>query len=295
MFAASSALSERQLQSWERQDLIPRGEHVHLFRSDRRPDTGQAAREHGYRRRQIARALESLREKLDWMKQPLRELRIVSDGTEASRCTWPARRWRRSAARSCSISMPPNWAASGAFPSAGPVSRAARIGGLVSEGPGTGGNRRARRRGHRGLPEGAGIQSRGRRRAGQSGHHLLPPAPVRRSRERTIGAIEADPGYPLAQFNLGNLYDEQGRLNEAYACYGRAGVQPALCRCALQPGAALRAPGRRAEGGAPLESVSEAGQHGPLGRHSPAPVGKLAASGDPDALTRLKPRPCYPK
>jgi tetratricopeptide (TPR) repeat protein len=37
-----------------------------------------------------------------------------------------------------------------------------------------------------------------------------------------LAAIEADPGYPLAQFNLGNLYDEQGRLQDAFAYYRRA-------------------------------------------------------------------------
>ena len=37
-----------------------------------------------------------------------------------------------------------------------------------------------------------------------------------------LAAIEADPGYPLAQFNLGNLYDEQGRLPEALDFYRRA-------------------------------------------------------------------------
>ena len=35
-------------------------------------------------------------------------------------------------------------------------------------------------------------------------------------------AIEADPSYPLAQFNLGNLYDEQGRLPEAREHYRSA-------------------------------------------------------------------------
>ena len=35
-------------------------------------------------------------------------------------------------------------------------------------------------------------------------------------------AIVADPGYPLAQFNLGNLYDEQGRIKEAFEYYRRA-------------------------------------------------------------------------
>ena len=34
-----------------------------------------------------------------------------------------------------------------------------------------------------------------------------------------LAAIEADPAYPLAQFNLGNLYDEQGRLPEAFDFY----------------------------------------------------------------------------
>jgi tetratricopeptide (TPR) repeat protein len=31
----------------------------------------------------------------------------------------------------------------------------------------------------------------------------------------------ADPSYPLAQFNLGNLYDEQGRIKEAFDYYRR--------------------------------------------------------------------------
>jgi tetratricopeptide (TPR) repeat protein len=34
--------------------------------------------------------------------------------------------------------------------------------------------------------------------------------------------VDADPGYPLAEFNLGNLYDEQGRLDEALQHYRRA-------------------------------------------------------------------------
>jgi tetratricopeptide (TPR) repeat protein len=32
----------------------------------------------------------------------------------------------------------------------------------------------------------------------------------------------ADPGYPLAEFNLGNLYDEQNLLKEAISHYRRA-------------------------------------------------------------------------
>ena len=37
-----------------------------------------------------------------------------------------------------------------------------------------------------------------------------------------LAAIEADPEYPLAQFNLGNLYDEQGRIPDAVDFYRRA-------------------------------------------------------------------------
>jgi tetratricopeptide (TPR) repeat protein len=37
-----------------------------------------------------------------------------------------------------------------------------------------------------------------------------------------LDAIAADAAYPLAQFNLGNLYDEQGRYDEAMDYYRRA-------------------------------------------------------------------------
>ena len=35
-------------------------------------------------------------------------------------------------------------------------------------------------------------------------------------------AVAADPGYPLAEFNLGYLYDEQGRVKDAADHYHRA-------------------------------------------------------------------------
>ena len=35
-------------------------------------------------------------------------------------------------------------------------------------------------------------------------------------------ALAADPNYPLAHFNLGNLYDERGDLSRAYGCYEAA-------------------------------------------------------------------------
>jgi tetratricopeptide (TPR) repeat protein len=39
-------------------------------------------------------------------------------------------------------------------------------------------------------------------------------------------AVEVDPRYPLAHFNLGNLRDEQGRTEEAFQHYGTALVNP---------------------------------------------------------------------
>ena len=71
-------LSERQLQSWERQRLIPAAASYN-FSDLLAFQTLIKLRENKVPVREIARALASLREKLDWVKQPLSELRVVSD------------------------------------------------------------------------------------------------------------------------------------------------------------------------------------------------------------------------
>src|ERR1043165_715373 len=72
-------LSERELKSWERQELIPPSE-SYSFSDLIAIQTILKLRENHIQPRQIGRAVESLRRKLDWVKQPLSELRIVSNG-----------------------------------------------------------------------------------------------------------------------------------------------------------------------------------------------------------------------
>src|SRR5262245_60903584 len=72
-------VTERQLQSWERQELLPAGD-IYSFSELVAIQTLIKLRENRIPPRRIGEALASLRRKLDWVKQPLSELRIVSDG-----------------------------------------------------------------------------------------------------------------------------------------------------------------------------------------------------------------------
>ena len=72
-------LSERQLRNWERQDLIPAAG-TYSFSELIAIQTLIKLREKRIQVPAIVRALRSLREKIDWVKQPLSELRIVSNG-----------------------------------------------------------------------------------------------------------------------------------------------------------------------------------------------------------------------
>ena len=157
----------------------------------------------------------SLREKLDWVKQPL------------SRTAHRLRRRKiavhvagqKMEAISGQILFDFDAAELGgvkSFPGAQALSQPhARIRGVVSEGARTRGDRRA----------GGSRPSRPTRRCWNS----IPSAAgalvnlgTIYYRQRKFGeaekyyrdAIEADPAYPLAQFNLGNLYDEQGRARK---------------------------------------------------------------------------------
>ena len=72
-------LSERQLRSWEREDLLSPVD-TYSFSDLISIQTLIKLRENRIQPRQIGRAMASLRKKLDWVKHPLSELRIVSDG-----------------------------------------------------------------------------------------------------------------------------------------------------------------------------------------------------------------------
>lgn len=214
-------LSERQLRSWERQALISAHE-TYSFQDLISIQTLLKLRENHIQPRQIGRALASLREKLDWVKRPLSELRIVSDGRriavhlEGQRVeaisgqilfdfdtaslgemkSFPERKRSVNRLRESEL-----WFQKGLEleETGAPVAQAIEAYLRVLEF----------------NPDAAGalvnlgtIYYRQRK---------FPEAEKYYRR-----AIIADPGYPLAQFNLGNLYDEQNRVIEAVEHYRRA-------------------------------------------------------------------------
>jgi tetratricopeptide (TPR) repeat protein len=213
-------ISARQLLSWERQGLIAAA-NSYSFSDLIALQTLIKLSENHIRPRQIGRALESLREKLDWVKQPLSELRIVSDGKKIAVHlagqkmeaitgqilfdfdaaglggvkTFPDRKRVVNRMREAE-----SWFQKGLDleETGAPIEQAIEAYRKVLElNPGAAGA----------LVNLGTIHYR---------QHQFPPA------ERYyIEAIVADPSYPLAQFNLGNLYDEQGRTKEAFEYYRR--------------------------------------------------------------------------
>jgi tetratricopeptide (TPR) repeat protein len=214
-------LSERQLRSWEREQLLTPLE-TYSFSDLISIQTLIKLRENRIQPRQIGRALASLRKKLDWVKEPLSELRILSDGKKIAvqfggqkmeaisgqilfdfdaaslggLKTFPER--KRSVDR---MRESEAWFQKGLEleETGAPVSQAIE----------------AYRRVLELNPEAAGalvnlgtIYYRQRKFAEAEKYYR--------------SAIEADPAYPLAQFNLGNLYDEQGRVPEAMDHYRKA-------------------------------------------------------------------------
>ena len=214
-------ITERQLKSWEREGLLTPLE-TYSFSDLISIQTLLKLRENHIQPRQIGRALESLRKKLDWVKEPLAELRILSNGkTIAVQLggqkmeaisgqilfdfdagslggvkSFPER--KRSVNR---MRESEQWFQKGLEleETGAPVSQAIDAYRKVLE-----------------LnPEAAGalvnlgtIYYRQRRFADAEKYYRA--------------AIEADPAYPLAQFNLGNLYDEQGRIPHAMDHYRKA-------------------------------------------------------------------------
>ena len=214
-------VTERQLRSWEKQALIA-STGAYSFSDLIAIQTIVKLRENHIQPRQIGRAIESLRRKLDWVKQPLSELRVVCDG-------------RKIAVHIAGQKME---AISGQILF---DFDAAELGGVKS------------------FPERKSTANRARESEAwfQKGLELEETgAPVEQAmdaykkvlnlnpgaagalvnlgtiyyRQRKFAdaeqyykrAIEVDPTYPLAQFNLGNLYDEQNRVKDALEHYRRA-------------------------------------------------------------------------
>ena len=214
-------LTERQLQNWEKQSLVPAAT-LYTFSDLIAFQTLIKLRENKIPIREIARALDSLREKLDWVKHPLSELRVVSDG-------------KRIAVHLSGQKME---AISGQILF---DFDASELGGLKSfpdRRPKINRTRESEAWFQKGLElEETGAPVEHAVDAYKKVLELNPGAAgalvnlgtifyrLRRFEEAEkyyLDAIQADPVYPLAQFNLGNLYDEQGRLPEAFDYYRRA-------------------------------------------------------------------------
>lgn len=214
-------LTERQLRSWERQELLPPAG-SYSFSDLIAIQTLIKLREKHIQPRQIGRALVSLRQKLDWVKQPLSELRIVSDG-------------RKIAVHVAGQKME---AISGQILFDFDAAALADIRSFPERRPAVNHLRESEAWFQKGLDlEETGAPIDQAVDAYLKVVELNPSAAgalvnlgtiyyrqrkFAEAEEYYRQAIDADAQYPLAQFNLGNLYDEQGRLPEAFLHYRRA-------------------------------------------------------------------------
>lgn len=214
-------LSERQLRSWEKRDLIAAAER-YSFADLLAIQTILKLRENRIHAPQIGRAIEALRQRLDWVKQPLSELRIVSDGRRIAVLV----AGQKMEALTGQTIFDFDAAAMGGVRNFPERKRPANL------------LRESEAWFQRGLElEETGAPVELAIEAYQKVLELNPAAAgalvnlgtiYYRQRKFTEAekyyrqSIEVDPGYPLAQFNLGNLFDEQGRAGEAFEHYRRA-------------------------------------------------------------------------
>ena len=214
-------LSERQLRSWERQRLIPAAS-SYSFSDLIAFQTLIKLRENKISSREILRALESLREKLGWVKQPLSELRVVSDGGRIA----------------VQLSGQKMEAISGQILFDFDASELGGIKNFPERKPKFNRSHESEAWFQKGLElEESGAPVEDAVDAYRKVLDLNPGAAgalvnlgtiyyrlhkFEEAEKYYLAAIEADPEYPLAQFNLGNLYDEQGRFPEAVDFYRRA-------------------------------------------------------------------------
>lgn len=213
-------VTERQLRGWERQNFIPPAE-SYSFSDLLAIQTLLKLREKHIAPRQIGAALDSLRQKLDWVKHPLSELRIVSDGKKIA----------------VHVAGQKMEAVSGQILFDFDASDVAAVKNFPER-------KRANRmrESEAWFQKGLELEETGAPidQAVEAYQKVLELNPSAAGALVNLGtiyyrqrkfaeaetyyrqAIEADATYPLAQFNLGNLYDEQGLLPEALDHYKRA-------------------------------------------------------------------------
>lgn len=214
-------LSERTLRTWEKEELVPPAE-TYSFFDLIAFQTLIKLRENHIRPVQIGRAIQSLRRKLTWVKQPLSELRIASDGKRITVFV----NGQKMEALTGQILFDFDAASLGGlrnFPdrkNAATRMRESEIWfqkGLDLE--------------ETGAPVDQAIEAYERvlslnpAAAGalvNLGTIFYRQRKFAEAERYYLAATHADPAYPLAEFNLGNLYDEQNRIKEAFEHYRRA-------------------------------------------------------------------------
>jgi tetratricopeptide (TPR) repeat protein len=214
-------ITERELRSWERERLIAPAE-TYSFSDLIAMKSIAKLRENHIPAPRIGRAVESLRRKLGWIKQPLAELGFVSNG-------------KKIAVRVAGQTME---ALTGQILF---DFDAAELGGL-KEFPDRKVSRSRLRESEAWFQKGLDTEEAGAPvelaiEAYQKALELNPAAAGAlvnlgtiyyrqknfvEAEKNYVQAVVADPGYPLAEFNLGNLYDEQGRVKDAADHYHRA-------------------------------------------------------------------------
>ena len=214
-------LSERQLRNWEERKLIGAAQ-TYSFADLIAIQTILKLRENRIPPRRIVEAVEALRRKLHWIKQPLSELRILSDGRKIHVLV-AGQKMEAITGQTLFDFDASEVGALRAFP------EHKRSANLLRE------SESWFQRGLELEEAGAPVEQ-----AVEAYQHVLELNPAAAGALVNLGtifyrqrkfaeaekyyrqAIEVDTGYPLAHFNLGNLYDEQGRAGEAFEHYRQA-------------------------------------------------------------------------
>jgi len=214
-------LSERQLRSWERLDLVPAAD-TYCFRDLIALRTIGELRARRIPLRKIGSALRSLKQRLSEVRDPLAELKIFSDG-------------RNIAVRVAGQNMV---ALTGQILFDFDTSELASVQSLPAKPPAPAREHDSETWFQKGLfleETGAPVEEavEAYLQAVAFNPHaagaLVNLGTIRyrlrqfkEAEDYYTRALQADPNYPLAHFNLGNLYDERGDLSRAQHCYEAA-------------------------------------------------------------------------
>jgi tetratricopeptide (TPR) repeat protein len=214
-------LTERQLQSWERLDLIPAAQ-SYSFSDLIAIQTLAKLRESRIPARQICRALASLRSKLEGVKQPLSEVRIVADNRKIT-VRIAGQRMEAITGQILFDFEAEDQGGVRSFPvrkdssAAMMASEACFEKGLHLEETGAPVEQaiEAYQKAIDWNPAAAGALVN----LGTIYYRMRKFAEAEKYYQQ---AVQAGGGYALAEFNLGNLYDEQNRIRDAFTHYRRA-------------------------------------------------------------------------